>query len=396
MKIKQKLQDYIALVKKDRKTQIISGGVAAAIIALFVTAPGGGAVNPEGRAPKVAPKKEKSFSAIGSRDIYKDLLETFKAQLDNIQTKTEDNSKQIAETQQQLKQSEERSAEIFKRIIDRLGETAKPINSNEPGSAAPVDVAAASTAPADAPAANPEELDQFGNPAETNVAPPPQPEMAKVAFIGAGDSVRVKLLAGVNAATDGTPYPVIFKIVGDIHGPDGSALPIGEARLIAAAQGSLSDQRALFRLTTLNLRLPDGRRKVLDVDGWVVGEDGIRGMEGVLIDPIGKAIAGSMMVGALSGLGQGLSQTQTQVQVSDSGAINTQVTGDIGAFMAGNAASSAANQWSSIVADRVSRLVPHVQVYSGREATAVFAKSIAIRDLYEALSSEDSVYTSLD
>lgn len=396
MNIKQKLQDYIALVKKDRKTQLISGGVVLGIVALVVTAPNSTPVNPQGKNPKAAPKKEKSFSAIGSRDIYKDLLETFKAQLDNIAVKTEDNSKQIAEAQQQLKQNEERSAEIFKRIIDRLGETAKPVNSNDPSSTAPVDVAAASTQSGDAPAPIPEELDQFGNPAEVAAAPPPQPAMAKIAFIGAGDSVRVKLLAGVNAATDGTPYPVIFKVVGDIHGPDGSALPIGEARLIAAAQGSLSDQRALFRLTTLNLRLPDGRRKVMDVDGWVVGEDGIRGMEGILIDPIGKAIAGSMMVGAIGGLGEGLSQTQTEVVVNDNGGINTAVTGDIGTFMAGKAATAGANQWSEIVADRVNRLVPHVQVYSGREATAVFAKSVAIRDLYEALSAEDSVYTSLD
>jgi hypothetical protein len=59
------------------------------------------------------------------------------------------------------------------------------------------------------------------------VAPPAQPERQKQAFIGAGDSVRIKLLAGVNAPTDGTPYPVVFSLADDVVGPDGSTLPPG-------------------------------------------------------------------------------------------------------------------------------------------------------------------------
>ena len=83
-------------------------------------------------------------------------------------------------------------------------------------------------------------------------------------------------------------------------GPDGNAVPLGEARIIAAAQGSLTDSRVLFRLTRLSIRLPSGKRKEFPIDGWIVGEDGIRGLEGVLIDPIGKAIVGAGMAGGLA------------------------------------------------------------------------------------------------
>jgi conjugal transfer pilus assembly protein TraB len=241
----------------------------------------------------------------------------------------------------------------------------------------------------------PDELQSFGM-EQPELAPPPAPPPGKIAIIGAGDSVRVKLLAGVNAPTDGSPYPVVFKLIGDVFGPDGSALPLGEARLVAAAQGSLADQRALFRATTLNIRFPDGRRKVIDVDGWIVGEDGIRGMQGLLIDPIGKGIAAAGAAGFLSGVGQGFSAAQLDSTQNDSGNWSQTVSGNTTAFALGRGVSGMANEWSSVIRDRVDQLVPHVQVLSGREATAVFARSVTIPGLFDALEGEDNPYSSLD
>jgi conjugal transfer pilus assembly protein TraB len=213
-----------------------------------------------------------------------------------------------------------------------------------------------------------------------------------------GDSVRVKLLAGVNAPTDGTPYPVVLKLLGDVIGPDGNTIPLGEGRLIAAAQGSLTDARALLRITRLSIRLPNGRRKEFAVDGWIVGEDGIRGMEGVLIDPIGKAIVGAGIAGGLSGFGQAMRAANTQTQMFSNGGVNQSVDpGAIPQYAAGVAVSGAANEWQQIIRERIRTLVPVVQVLSGREATAVFSQSLAIPDLLEQVDQDPSVvYTSLD
>jgi conjugal transfer pilus assembly protein TraB len=213
-----------------------------------------------------------------------------------------------------------------------------------------------------------------------------------------GDSVRIKMLAGVNAPTDGTPYPVVLKLIGDVTGPDGNSVPLGEARLIAAAQGSLTDSRVLLRLTRLSIRLPNGRRKEFAVDGWVVGEDGIRGMEGVLIDPIGKAIAGAGMAGGLAGLGNGIAMASRDTLTYSSGAQNSTIdTSKLPQYAGGIAMASAATEWQQIIKDRVSQLVPVVQVLSGREATAVFSQSLAIPDLLEQVDEDPSVvYASLD
>ncbi|NLF25448.1 MAG: hypothetical protein GX589_07295, partial [Deltaproteobacteria bacterium] len=213
---------------------------------------------------------------------------------------------------------------------------------------------------------------------------------------GAGDSVRVKLLAGVNAPTDGTPYPVVFELADDVVGPDSSSLPLGGARLIAAAQGSLSDQRALFRLTTLNIRYPDGSRKVLDVDGWVVGEDGIRGMEGILIDPIGKALAGSLLSGTVEGLGDGVAAANTNTIYYENGGSRTFVDGEIGQYAAGRGIAKTGERWSKYIDERIELLVPHVKVLSGRYGTAIFSRSVTIDGLFETLEDDETVLASLD
>jgi hypothetical protein len=180
-------------------------------------------------------------------------------------------------------------------------------------------------------------------------------------------------------------------------GPDGNTIPLGEARVIAAAQGSLTDSRVLFRLTRLSIRLANGRRKEFAIDGWVVGEDGIRGMAGVLIDPLGQAIGGAAMAGGLAGLGQAVAAANTNNIIYGNGTNSVSVS-DASRYAGGVALSSAAEQWQLLIRDRVSQLVPVVQVLSNREATAVFSQSLAIPDLLESLEDENPsvVYASLD
>jgi hypothetical protein len=65
------------------------------------------------------------------------------------------------------------------------------------------------------------------------------------------------------------------------------------------------------------------------------------------------------------------------------------VTGNVAAFAAGQGASGAAREWSGIIRDRLSQMVPVVQVLSGREATAIFAKNVTISGLYDQLEEDE-------
>jgi Bacterial conjugation TrbI-like protein len=386
--MRQKIKDLVLLLQKDTKVQLITVIAVGMVLWLMYDAS-------KGTRTRIVTEEAEVIGKTSSTDeAYNDIVRAFGSELENTKGEVSRIHTRLDEQEQKFEEFQTSSTEIFRKILERMSEIenvapgAATGPGFEPGSASGTDVAGLE-APSDV-------LESFGNQATTPDVPP-APEKEQVAFIGAGDSVRIKLLAGVNAPTNGTPYPVVFQLLSDVMGPDNSQLPLGEARIVAAAQGSLTDSRALFRITSMNIRLPNGRRKVVPVDGWVVGEDGVRGMEGILIDPIGKAIGGAGFAGALQGFGQGIAATN--VTVNNQGSVfgsSATVTGDALEFGAGMGLSRAAQVYANLIQQRVGELVPVVQVLSGREATAVFSRSVSIPDLYAALDAEDSGFVGLD
>lgn len=400
----QKVKDLVERARSERKMTVILVVICAMVLFMVFSTSNQPAPRQAGLD---AAKKGEPQIALAQKEAYEDLQRRFVSELEDIKTDNRALRQESEEIRKGMSENEERTAEIFKKILEKMadGQGSGPGTSNVSQLPKPVDLGDPNAAPS-APdsglgavedaSLSTAELESFGMD-QKEVAPPPPPGPDKLAFIGAGDSVRVKLLAGVNAPTDGTPYPVVFKLVSDVHGPDGSVLPLGEARLIAAAQGSLTDSRALFRLSSINIRLPNGQRKVLKADGWIVGEDGIRGMPGVLIDPIGKAIGGAGFAAGVSAAGEGLSAANSTLTYNtQTGQAQTFVTGNIGQYAAGKAIGGAGREWSGIIKDRLSEMVPVVQVLSGREGTAVFAKSLTVNGLFEALEDAEGAPGAMD
>lgn len=397
----QAIKDFGLKLRSQRKTQVITGLVVLGLVWLFF-----GQSAPKQRRQR--PQQPVQVGANDPNERWTDLVERFNGQLNQLTQQSNAMRADLDTQKKAMADYETQTAEIFKKILERLAEVQTPTTTQSPASVSPKDLNQITAA--DLVSANPDELESLGGVEQVAASLPMPPQKPKIAAIMPGDSVRVKLLAGVNAPTDGTPYPVVLKLVGDVTGPDGNSVPLGEARVIAAAQGSLTDARVLFRLTRLSIRLPNGRRKEFGVDGWIVGEDGIRGMEGVLIDPIGQALGGAAVAGGLAGAGQGYAASNTIQQLyslNDNrqpgapGSAGSSVYVDrskIPEYAGGIALSSAAFEWQNIIRDRVSQMVPVVQVLSGREATAVFSQSLAIPDLLEQLDQEDpsAVFTSMD
>jgi conjugal transfer pilus assembly protein TraB len=386
----QFIKDFGLKLKRDRKTQVLTG-LAVVCLGFLMFSDGGAGVR---RAPK--PKPPVQVGANDPDERWKDLVERFNKQLNDLTHTTNSLQEQVSGQEKAMKEYEATTAEIFKKILERLAEVQNTSSSQTVVNNGPQDLGDVSNP--DVITTSPDELEGIGSVEPVAIQPPPQPAKPRLAAVMPGDSVRVKLLAGVNAPTDGTPYPVVLKLIGDVIGPDGNSIPLGEARIIAAATGSLTDSRALLRLTKLSIRLPNGRRKEFTIDGWVVGEDGIRGMEGVLIDPIGKAIGGAAMAGGLGAAGAGLAAAARQNYTYSNGTQSSTIdAGKIPQYAAGMGVAGAATEWTQIIKDRLSQLVPVVQVLSGREATAVFSQSLAIPDLLEQVDDDPSVvYASLD
>ncbi len=390
--MKQKVRDYITLLQSDRKTQMITGAVLVLLVAFVFNSP-----PPRTEQRKRPDQAKLGTGGAGTAEAYQDLISSFAQDVRVLQDNVKQLQTELVEKDKNFQDYDAKTAAIFTKILERMNNGDVGSGSGSaPGAMAPVDIdGSASGSGANGLAPVSQEIEAFGMD-NSEPAPPPLPPRAKSAFVAVGDSVRVKLLAGVNAPTDGTPYPVVFKLNDDVTGPDGSRLPLGEARLIAAAQGSLSDSRALFRLTDLSIRLPDGQRRTYKVDGWIVGEDGVRGMKGHLIDHLGKAIGAATAIGGAEGATSAVKASQSTSFITDEGSLTQLASGDTATLIGTSALAGGLGAWGDVIKDRIDQLVPHVEVLSGREGTAVFAKSVVIDGLFEALEDDSAAFASLD
>lgn len=376
--MKQRIEDIKLLLKNDRRIWAAAGFIIVALFIWTLTD------NSRGQRHKIVPPQKASEQGMGGGEIYGDLIVAFKNDIEQGKSERKEMNAELQRITQDFKEHKERVTGIFETLVDKFEQLARDVDALAAAMRNQQDTVPLPQTPE---MEGPDELEPIGF-EENQVAPAPkeQPPM-RVSVIAPGDNVTVQLLTGVNAPVDGTPYPVVFKITGPISGPDGSSLDVGEARLIAAAQGSESDSRALFRLSQLSLRHPSGRRAVIEVDGWVVGEDGVRGMQGKLIDKLGRLIAMTAIVSGLGALGERLNDNTHNVYVQNGSGGLTLEPNDMD-YAAASAVTDASNRLGEVLLNRYESLVPVVEVLSGREVSAIFSKPAEIALI------EDAVYAS--
>ena len=387
--MKDKLQDLKLILKTDKRIWAGVGFIGVALVLVMLTSKDHGQ-----RRPKPINEDFGKLQA-AEHETYKDLVSVVVTDINKATKRIEQMEETNSRARNDQKAFQDQMSSVVESIVDKLENFEVRLDKVE---TAPVQTA---VAPADIQAEQPEDIDGVETMGfETTDLPPPPPPPAvptRVSVISPGDSVEVQLLTGVNAPVDGTPYPVMFKINGPISGPDGSSLDIGEARLLAAAQGSEVDGRALFRLTKLTMRHQDGRRSTFDVDGWVVGEDGKRGMSGKLIDKLGRLILATAGVSFAAGLGDRIDGQNKNTAFNFAGdpqGINVDDR-DIN-YAGASAFTDASNRLGQILLDRYEKMVPVVEILSGRTAAAIFSKAteVAIVDEY---SDDEGLYgASLD
>ncbi len=386
--IKQKIEDFKLLAKTDRRIWAVAGFFGIALILTVATGSGSGG---EYRPRKSGIQAEFGELRVSEHEAYNDLVKAFRSDIEAGDKEREEMKSLLQRLGNDQKDFQQQVSTTIEIVADQLDSIAARINTVESTTRRQSDrVSNVDT--------NPESLEPDGLEPQwfdtTDIPPPPPPpdKPTRISIISPGDAVEVQLITGVNAPVDGTPYPVVFKIDGPITGPDGSSLNIGEARLLAAAQGSEADGRALFRLTKLAIRHNDGRRSVADVDGWIVGEDGVRGMKGRLIDKLGRLIAATAGVSFGAAIGERIDERN---QFPNAGEGGISITGDDIDFAGASALTDASNRIGQIFLDRYEKIVPVIEILSGRKVVAIFSQSTEIA-LIEDFDNEGIYSTSLD
>lgn len=412
----QKIEDLKFMVKNDRRVWFAGGAI---VLCILVVSAFGGAKPGQQQRGQFGTTEQQTVNLAQSNTVqttYDDLITSFRSQVDKVNSDNVELKSGLDRIAQDFSSYKQESSGVFENLVDRVENLHKEIDqlnttlqdkSMGGGGQPVVNLNGQQMQQYDAngnplPPQDMSGVETFGM-SEPTVPPPPAPlKPVKSTVISPGDSVKVRLLTGVNAPTDGSPYPVVFQLDGLITGPDGVALDLGEARLVAAATGSEVDNRAIFRITNISIRQPDGRRTVVKVDGWVVGEDGIRGMQGKIIDKLGRLIAATGTVSFASAIGDSLLNNsssalslQRQRAGNSSSGFNV-INGDV-QFGAATALNDMSSRLSQVLMNRYENLVPVIEVLSGREGVAVFSQTAEVNVMDDELSDESMYRTaSLD
>jgi hypothetical protein len=384
--LQEKIEDLKTKIKTDRRYMAAAGLVVVVLLLWVFTSSGSKrGSSSRMRGSTVAYDNEQQGNpGLANSEAAGDLVSAFQERQKELENLVREQQASLERLEKEHKQQQEKTAGVLDIVAERLERQDDDLKRMESTTQTTSDSTSASGGTAQGAAAyaggapEPDAVEPFGFNA-VNVPPPPQaPVIERRSFISPGDSAQVVLLTGVAAPTDGTPYPVVFKLDGPVTGPDGSALDLGEARIIAAAQGSETDARVVYRMTDLSFRHKDGRRSVVKVDGWVVGEDGIRGMKGQVIDKLGQVIAATAGYSFIAALGDNVDRRRRfgLNDLNRSGSVNI-TSGDLNGATA-SAATDASNRLGQMLLDKYEKMVPVVEVASGRAVGAVFAKGAEV------------------
>jgi len=113
-------------------------------------------------------------------------------------------------------------------------------------------------------------------------------------------------------AGDEEPLPVLFQAEGDILIANNDTESIDKCLLIGSAKGNMNSQTADIRLHSITCSLADGTKKVEgEISGWVIGENGIPGVQGDLMHKNGAWLSKTFVSGFLETFSNAFSDTDS-------------------------------------------------------------------------------------
>lgn len=123
-------------------------------------------------------------------------------------------------------------------------------------------------------------------------------------YLPGGTYCKAVVDMGVAASTatnsQGNPEPIKLRLVDDGNLPGGLKGQVKDAVLIGACYGDISSERARCRLETLTWKDKSGTQIEKTIEGWVVGEDGLAGIRGQVVDRSGAVAREAFGAGMLS------------------------------------------------------------------------------------------------
>jgi conjugal transfer pilus assembly protein TraB len=191
-------------------------------------------------------------------------------------------------------------------------------------------------------------------------------------YLPAGTIITAVTLNGVNVGTgpaaQSNPQIVDMRVKHDAIMPNGYRVNLSNCMTISTGSGNLAAQRVYLRPTALSCVNDQGKVIEAAIKGYVVGDDGIAGLKGVVVDHQGALLAKGFLAGMFSGLGNAFSPTSvTPLQINPSS--TTQYQTPSGSQVVGGAVAGGVNNAAGLIAQfyiqEAKSLQPTLQINPG-------------------------------
>ncbi len=174
------------------------------------------------------------------------------------------------------------------------------------------------------------------------------------------------------------PHPVLIRLSDNAVLPNRFRGEYRECFVIAAGYGDISSERAYLRTENLSCVRADGATLEVKIQGSVYGEDGKVGMRGRLVTKQGQMLANALLAGVVSGIGQGLATSSTNVSTSPLGTITSASGADAYRAGLGTGVGRALDRLAQYYIKLAENTFPVIEVDAGREIDVVITKGVRI------------------
>lgn len=208
-------------------------------------------------------------------------------------------------------------------------------------------------------------------------------------YLPGGTYCKAVVDMGVAASTatnsQGNPEPIKLRLVDDGNLPGGLKGQVRDAVLIGACYGDISSERARCRLETLTWKDKNGTQIEKTIEGWVVGEDGLAGIRGQVVDRSGAVAREAFGAGLLSAAANFLKFEATAGAFPSSPFDNpfgqTNAWSKEGALKgaAASGAGSALDKLAEFSIKRAEQMQPVILVASGRVVDALLKTGVSLK-----------------
>lgn len=193
--------------------------------------------------------------------------------------------------------------------------------------------------------------------------------------------MKAKLLTGLKAKTvdsaRGDPEPILLRVQAPAVLPNEIRAELQGCLVVAHGYGSLASERVEARLVSLNCLDRNGESVIeADINGIVVDKDGVKGLAGHPVSKMGTNLARLAFAAAIEGAGEAFSDQATTTSISPLGQTQSIDSGQIGKAGIGKGVSSAAGEYSKIIAELVRQQAPVLEVGPAKDVTVVLTEGV--------------------